>query len=71
MKCPKCGSTEVDEVKIEIFETDMNGAVCEGMDGFALVSLFQMAKKGYDKAKLYLTDKKRYHCNSCNNTFDK
>lgn len=71
MKCPKCGSTNVEELEIEIFESDMSNAVCEGADVFALVSLFKMAKNGYDKAKLSLINQKRYYCNKCETTFDK
>lgn len=72
MKCPKCGSTDVEEVDVEIFEaTGMSGAICEGFDGFGLLSALRIAKNGYDKAKLAITGKKRYYCNKCEKEFDK
>lgn len=70
MKCTNCGSENVVECEVNIFEAGdfgINGALCDGFDP----SLIRVFSNVCDKARLAVTGKKRYRCNKCGKFFEK
>lgn len=63
MKCPNCGSTNIEKHPVSINEYDIEGAIAGDINPFGFVAA--LAKKASDA----LNNRKRYICNNCGELF--
>ena len=70
IKCPRCKSTNLEEVEIEIFETGPVEMVPSGFDPSVLLALIKAPVNAIKKAELVINGEKRYKCKNCKHIFD-
>ncbi len=63
MKCPKCGSSDVEKHSVSLDEYDFSGAIAGDSNPFGFLAA--LAKKSYDALK----NRQRYICNNCGSLF--
>ena len=77
LKCPHCGSNDVIECPVGVFEDigeEMPTMTSPGFDPFKvlyLLQIFSIPKNAAVKAYDAITDRKRYKCRKCEEFFYK